>query len=409
MKHRTVQILSVALFLGLLLWGGYALLSYVGIPVHGMVLFTDAVQQEVSAHCVDGNVLCRGIQGLFPFLTYTIQRAAPFFWYVILSLVAYLLFVGWQGVQTGEFRVRISWRPWHVIALFTACVWLLFTVLSMGISDGTPVLQVVEPSPAVYGEISKNQLDALQKNFDALQGKGCLTLLGESDSGVKIYRMRGICVQQSFFTKVVPPLLFIIILLFEFLVLGRFLLMLIRVRPRGDLEETVLSMGLGAGTWIALLWFLAVFGMFTFELGWTLAIFLPILLFRHSRYWILKFVRGSSETDVPWQSATVLLFWLLISYFALNYLTVIRPFPIGWDDLGSYLNRPRLLVSYGHFIPSMAPFQWEYLTSLGYLLFGYDSVFGAIASMMVNWTAGVLAVLAVIQYVLGDLGDSRKF
>ncbi|MEK7217828.1 MAG: hypothetical protein AAB728_00005, partial [Patescibacteria group bacterium] len=108
-------------------------------------------------------------------------------------------------------------------------------------------------------------------------------------------------------------------------------------------------------------------------------------------------------------SAGALLLWLLLSYLALNFLTVVRPFPIGWDDLGSYLNRPRLLVSYGHLIHSMAPFQWEYLTSLGFLLFGYDSIFGAIASMMVNWAAGVLAVLAVVLFARTYLGKGTGF
>ena len=91
--------------------------------------------------------------------------------------------------------------------------------------------------------------------------------------------------------------------------------------------------------------------------------------------------------------------WFLLSYLAFNYLNVIRPFPIGWDDLGSYLNRPRLLVSYGKFVHSMQTFQWEYITSLGFLLFGYESIFGATTALIINWFQGFLAVLTV--YMLG--------
>jgi hypothetical protein len=98
------------------------------------------------------------------------------------------------------------------------------------------------------------------------------------------------------------------------------------------------------------------------------------------------------------------LLWLILSYLALNFLTVVRPFPIGWDDLGSYLNRPRLLVSYEHFIFSMSTFQWEYLTSIGFLLFGYDTVFGATASMLINWSAGLIAVFAIFAMTNHFLG-----
>src|SRR3989338_5343540 len=129
-----------------------------------------------------------------------------------------------------------------------------------------------------------------------------------------------------------------------------------------------------------------------------------MLLFRHAVYWLRRFLFASWTVPLSWRDPTWLLLWLLLSYFALNFLNVVRPFPIGWDDLGSYLNRPRLLISYGHFIRSMYSFQWEYLTSLGFLLFGYDSTFGTIASLMVNWMAGILAVLAIFTFLRVFLG-----
>ncbi|MBI2117849.1 glycosyltransferase family 39 protein, partial [Candidatus Peregrinibacteria bacterium] len=138
--------------------------------------------------------------------------------------------------------------------------------------------------------------------------------------------------------------------------------------------------------------------------GWVLVLGIPVLLFRHAVYWLRRFLFTSWTVPLSWRDPAWLLLWLLLSYFALNFLNVVRPFPIGWDDLGSYLNRPRLLISYGHFIHSMASFQWEYLTSLGFLLFGYDSTFGTIASLMVNWMAGILAVLAIFAFLRVFLG-----
>ncbi len=407
MKQRTAQILSAVLFLFLFVWGGYSFLAYIGVPVHGMVLLRDTAQSAVSGACPGDGLICRGIHSFVPFLSHTIARAAPFMWYAVLCIIIYFLFVGWQGVRTGEFSLRFRWHIWQVILLFVGCVWLLFTTLSLSSTDGTPALQIVEPTKLAYGDIGEGPLQSLKENFDDLNTRGCLTYLGDSTEGIKVYSMKGTCVQLSFVTRVIPQILFVLALFFELLVVGRFLLTLLRVRPRSDLQEFVLSAGLGGGAWIATLWFISVFGIFTYEVGWALVVFVPILLLPHTRHWLRKVFLNAYDLDMPWQSAGVLLFWLLVSYFALNFLTVVRPFPIGWDDLGSYLNRPRLLVSYGHFLFSMASFQWEYLTSLGYLLFGYDNTFGATASMLINWSAGILAVLAIITIARTFLGNGK--
>jgi hypothetical protein len=64
-------------------------------------------------------------------------------------------------------------------------------------------------------------------------------------------------------------------------------------------------------------------------------------------------------------------------------------------------------VSYGHFIHTMSSFQWEYLTSLGFILFGYASVFGATTAIVINWMAGLLAVLSVFLFGRTFLGRGR--
>jgi hypothetical protein len=89
------------------------------------------------------------------------------------------------------------------------------------------------------------------------------------------------------------------------------------------------------------------------------------LLYRDAWYWLRACVRRSWTVDLPWYGASTVLAWLLVGLLALNFLTVVRPFPIGWDDLGKYINQPRMLVSYGAMIPAMGTFLWEYLTSLG--------------------------------------------
>jgi hypothetical protein len=406
MRQKTIQILSICLFVGLVLLGGFSLIAYLGVPVHGAVLMNDLAQQQIDGACEKANLLCRGLVGLFPFLIYTISRLSPFLWYAVLCGLFYGIFVLWQSFVNGEPRLKFRFRPVYFVLLFIGCLWLLFTTLTYSVSDGMPVRQIVEPTAQTYANTSDATLKALHDNFDALKKDGCLTLLGQTQEGIDVYEMSEGCMQKSFVSRVLSQVLVSLFFLFELLVLGRFLLQLISLRSRNLFEETVLSLGAGACGWIVLLWCLAVAGIFSAPYGWAFVFLVPILFFRQTWYWIRKFF-SAFDVDVSWHSLSIVLGWLIVSYLAINFLTVVRPFPIGWDDLGSYLNRPKLLVSYGHFIFSMSPFEWEYLTSVGFLLFGYASTFGATASMMINWTAGLLALLSVWLFARTFLGKGR--
>lgn len=406
MQAKTVRTLSITFFILLFFWGVYSMLSYLGTPVHGGVLMTQAGNQMVAGACAAGDMLCRGLYSFFPSVIHTIGRAAPFFWYALLSLAAYGLYAGWQWLQNGTGSFVVRWKPWKLYALFLASLWLIFTTLSYGSTEGRPVRMFFEPIPQIYN-VSPKGLEVLQQDYQDLDARGCLSQLPGEASGARIYTLREWCVQGSFITRVLTQVLFVTVLLFEFLILGSFLLGLLKMRFERRMIEALVAAGLGTCAWIAILWFAAVFGVYWMELGWGLAVLVPIVCYKEILRWGRRFLQDEWVVEYRWHDVSLLLGWLLLSYIALNFLTVVRPFPIGWDDLGSYLNRPRLLVSYGHFIYSMSPFGWEYLTSLGFLLFGYQSIFGATASMMVNWSAGLLALLGVFAFANTYLGKRR--
>lgn len=403
MQKRTTLALSILLLLGLLLWGGITYLLYIGVPVHSVVLLPDAAQTRVNDLC-GGDLLCRGGYSFLPFITFAFTRGKVFLPYVILWALLWGGFVGWQILRTGNHRIRITLAPWRLFLLFLLCLWTMFTVLSFARKEDFPVRRLFEAVPQVYENIGEDSLASLQENFQRLLRRGCLRPVGQTVSGAGVYDLKTWCIQTAFVTRVLTQVVFIVLFLFELLVLGRALLLFLGIRPRSLLLESLLSTALGACALVAILWCLAVFGILTAPVGWLLACLIPIAGIRHSRVWLQRGFTESWTVERPWWSATVLLTWLLLSYLALNFLSVLRPFPIGWDDLGSYLNRPRLMVSYGHFIFSMAQFQWEYITALGFLLFGYNSPFGATASLLINWTAGLLAVWVVYTFSRTFLG-----
>ncbi len=408
MIARRDQYLPIIFFLALFLWGGYTLLAYLGVPVHGAVLLPPEAQTLVKEICGESSntsvLLCRGWYSFIPFFRYVFVRASPFFFFSIGSAILATVFFGVSWLKRGTWITEVHLSPWKIVVLFGLALWLLLTGFSYGTEGDHPIRRMVEPVAEVYTSAKDKALVVLQENFQELRSDGCLRFIGQTNRGINLYMYRQWCVQRSFIVRVLPPLLFVLLLFWEWLIVGRAVFRLFRMPSPPLLIEFAYSAALGACVWIAMLWALAVGHVLISPVGWVLVLGIPVLLFRHAVYWLRRFLFTSWTVPLSWRDPAWLLLWLLLSYFALNFLNVVRPFPIGWDDLGSYLNRPRLLISYGHFIHSMASFQWEYLTSLGFLLFGYDSTFGTIASLMVNWTAGVLAVLAVFTFLRVFLG-----
>jgi hypothetical protein len=410
-KKDTSSILSIAFLAALIIWGAYVTLIYLGVPVHGSALLTDAQMTTINPQsCDPGATLCylqRGIQALFPTLLHTVGRMSPFLGYALICAVIFVAWMFWRGEREGSV-VHFRWRPWMVIALGIGSVWLLSTTLSFSNIDDRSPRFYAEPTAGTYPSVSAQALSTLQEDFAALKGMGCLADTGKQfDNGAGAYTLREWCVQRAFVTRVLPQLLFILVLFWSFLSLGRTALQWSGWKTEQLFFEAITSVGVGACAMIVLLWAAAVVGAYTAMAGWSILLLPLLLCYPSTRYWWLKLWKHEWEEHLHWYDIQLLLRWLLLSYLALNALQVIRPFPIGWDDLGSYLNRPRLLVSYGMFIHSMSPFEWSYLTSLGFLLFGYNAPFGSTASMMVNWSAGLLAVLGVWSLARSFLGNKR--
>lgn len=400
MDTRLTRILTGALSAVLLLWGGYTFLYYMGVPVHMAMLMESGQTQPILESCGE-SFLCRGWQSIWPSVGHALARGEYFFWFLMLSLVAWGAFVGYRYVMQGKMPEKITMSPWRIALLLLGIVWLLFTTISLSYG---PYREIVEPLPQLYGDASSEGFLALQENFQSLQESDCLMLLGQNQQGAKVYNMNATCIQGSFFVRVLPHILLLSAIAFIFLVVGKTLLQLFRIKFEHLLQEAVFSVVLGACGVIVLLYLLALSHLYTANAGWLLLLALPIAMYRNSLYWGRRFINHTWEVPVQLGGLSLVVAFLLLTYIAVNFISVVRPFPIGWDDLGSYVNRPRLLVSYGAFIPTMATFQWEYITSLGFLLFGYDNILGSTAAMQLNFFAGVIAVFVVYGFVRTYLG-----
>jgi hypothetical protein len=430
MSQRTIIILSFTLFVTGLLWGVYSLIMYIGMPVHQLVYLSPNQVELLRATCNSqsgiAQTLCTGAAAIVPFVGALYNMGSPLIPYVVVSVLLFGALLLWAGYRTGYFRFQCAVRPMYLVFVFLLSLWLIGTTLSVGTlynlntPDETKLIGVngqkelpsfrrfYEPLPQVYTGAGPEALKELKANYDSLMARGCLTEAGMTQNGAHVYDLSALCVQLSMFSRVGTQVFLIGFLLLILLSLGRFLLTtVLRVFGLHPLLECVLSIGLGALGFVVILWALAVASLLQAPVVRVVFFGLPFLFYRQTWHWLRVSWQRTFDVELSLGSAFPLLVWLLISYLALNFLNVVRPFPIGWDDLGSYLNRPRLLASYGSFIPSLSQFQWEYLTSLGYLLFSYDSWVGSTFAMQINWMAGLLAVLTVYTFGRIFLGPRR--
>ena len=81
------------------------------------------------------------------------------------------------------------------------------------------------------------------------------------------------------------------------------------------------------------------------------------------------FSQWSSITNKinPYLLSTEFLFLLLTFLVSINFISIVRPMPIGWDDLGAYMNMPNLIAQAGSSLFLWAFNAWQVFTGIGFL------------------------------------------
>lgn len=69
----------------------------------------------------------------------------------------------------------------------------------------------------------------------------------------------------------------------------------------------------------------------------------------------------------PYLLTTEFLFIVSTFLLSVNFINVLRPFPIWWDDLWVYMNFPRLMADAGTFLPLWQMMSWQIFTGIGFL------------------------------------------
>lgn len=83
--------------------------------------------------------------------------------------------------------------------------------------------------------------------------------------------------------------------------------------------------------------------------------------------------------------------FFLTFILSVSLINVLRPMPIGWDDLGVYMNFPKIMATSGELLKGAGFYVWQLITGTGFL-FSYT----AAQAFYINQLGGILAVIAII-------------
>lgn|GEM_PF-948732 len=87
--------------------------------------------------------------------------------------------------------------------------------------------------------------------------------------------------------------------------------------------------------------------------------------------------------------STEILFLILTYLISVSFINIIRPMPIGWDDLGVYMNYPQIMANNGTILKGMSMAAWQVLTGIGFMFHSAPLAF------FFNQIGGVLSVIVL--------------
>lgn len=153
------------------------------------------------------------------------------------------------------------------------------------------------------------------------------------------------------------------------------------------------SLGLGFSLYMLGIFFLANFSLYNavWVSVWTL-IFFAFSIKEWKHIWKMLFFPLQSYNIKHQGRYNAMIDILLISligfFLSVNFLNVFRPYPIGWDDLGAYMNYPNLLAYAGEHLALWKMYTWELYTGIWFLFWNQTFAF------FLNSFSGVLAVIS---------------
>ncbi|MCL5406970.1 MAG: hypothetical protein M1429_00495, partial [Patescibacteria group bacterium] len=170
-------------------------------------------------------------------------------------------------------------------------------------------------------------------------------------------------------------------------IIGRFFSKILNFK--NILAEFLLSFAFGVMTIIFLLFALALFKLLIFKYVLALLIIILIISFKQIYYWLKIFFKQKFIIKTNYLDPSVFLFLLILIFTANNFLELIRPLPIGFDDLTTYQNNSHVMAEEGKLLSGIMSYYWELFASLGSIIFKSVNV-----NLLISFLGSIFSLIA---------------
>ena len=84
-------------------------------------------------------------------------------------------------------------------------------------------------------------------------------------------------------------------------------------------------------------------------------------------------------------------FFFITLVMGIDFVNIVRPMPIGWDDLGVYMNHPQMIALSGGLVRGIGMEAWQLFTAMGFLFHSAPQAF------FLNELGGILSVIVIVS------------
>lgn len=179
----------------------------------------------------------------------------------------------------------------------------------------------------------------------------------------------------------------------------------------GDDNENItrnflLAFSFGTIAIILPLYFLALFKILLLKYVVALLLLLLIIAYKEVFYWIKIFFTKKFEFKGSFLDPSIFLLLISLVFMAHNLIELIRPYPMGFDDLNVYINNAQLMAKSGALISGAVSYYWELFISLGFLLYKQAEM-----TMVLSFFGGIVTFIGIyyiIKTYCSEKGLSNK-
>ncbi len=186
---------------------------------------------------------------------------------------------------------------------------------------------------------------------------------------------------------------YLLLFLLLMALIGYRLLQLANTTFRERSVRIAVSIGLGMSVFIFVSSILGQMGLFSVGPLVALAVLIVAFSFPVGKKLINDLFWEPVVLSFGYNTISWFLFFVLALLLAMNIIDVARPFPIGWDDMGVYMNFPRQIASHQGLLPGYAGQAYMLITALGFTIAHSTTV-----ALFFSWLGGVLAIYALYAF-----------